>query len=125
MATEKRALIVDDEAIICSVCARILKSEGYIVDTASNGIDGQKMVETTNYNLCVLDIRTPGINGIDLYKYIIQKQPPLKNHILFISGDTMSSYVAKFLENNTEKFLTKPFTPEEFREAVKHITQQG
>lgn len=125
MSYGKHALVIDDEPIICSICSRILSREGFIVDTALNGVDGRRILQKRTYDIYVMDIKTPGMTGMELYQFLAEKQPGVLNRVLFITGDTMSGNITGFLQNAPVKFLAKPFTPAELRGAVSRITRVG
>jgi len=73
----KRILIVEDEPAISDVCRRVLTGEEFEVDIAVNGKVAQDMLEERQYDLCLLDIRTPTMNGIELYQWLKEKHPQL------------------------------------------------
>ncbi len=116
----RKALVVDDEPLICKICARTLGDEGYTVDTAPNGIVAGKMLDA-GYDVCLLDIRSPGMNGMDFFRYLGGAHPELCSRVLFITGDTMSGNIEQFLKESSTRCLMKPFTPRELKEAVRGI----
>jgi CheY-like chemotaxis protein len=118
MPTSNHILVVDDEPVICAVCARILTSGGNLVDTASSGTEGYEKLGKKTYNFCVLDIKMPGMSGIELYGQICRAYPNLIGRVLFITGDTLSGNISQFLKDNSLKFLTKPFTPNELKDTI-------
>jgi len=65
-----RILVVDDEPVIREFVARVLADEGYKVDVAANGRDALKRIEGGRYSLILLDIKIPGISGVELYRRI-------------------------------------------------------
>ena len=93
---KKIALIVEDEPLISGVCQRILKAEGFEVDIAMNGLIAMKMVTEKSYDLCLSDIRTPGMNCIELYWYLEKAYPDLANKVIFTTGDILSSNIPDF-----------------------------
>jgi len=115
----KRALVVEDEPVIGQLCQRILVAEGFDVDIATNGLIAKKMADDRSYDLCLSDIRTPDMNGIQLYEYLEQEHPELARRVIFTTGDVMSGSIAQFLEENKRPFLPKPFTREELKQAIR------
>lgn len=71
----KRILVVEDEPAICEVCIRVLSDEGFEVDVAENGKVAQGRLSRADYSLCLIDIRTPVMNGKELYQYILNNHP--------------------------------------------------
>ncbi len=72
----KRILVVEDEPGISEVCQRVLTSEGFEVDIAVNGAVAQDMLVKKDYDLYLIDIRTPLMNGKQLYQCIQEKHIP-------------------------------------------------
>lgn len=70
MMAEKKILIVEDDAIVSSLISRILGSHGYSVTTTRTGKDTLAKIQTSNYNLALLDIGLPDIPGTELLKKI-------------------------------------------------------
>ncbi len=66
-ASAKRILVDEDEPAICEICLRTLTREGFEVDIAVNGKVAQDMLGERDYTLCLIDIRTPVMNGKRLY----------------------------------------------------------
>ena len=114
-----RILVVEDEPAICEVCLRVLTSEGFEVDIAVNGDVAQDMLNKKDYALCLIDIRTPVMNGKQLYQIIIEKHPELAKGVIFTTGDVINGYNQRFLELARRPFLPKPFTPDELRTIVR------
>ena len=115
----RRALVVEDEPVISQLCQRILMAEGFDVDIAMNGLIAKKMVDDKSYDLCLSDIRTPAMDGIQLYWYLGKKHPELACRVIFTTGDVLSGYIAQFLEGTKRPFLPKPFTPDELKQVIR------
>jgi CheY-like chemotaxis protein len=117
--TKKRILAIDDEPIISRVSLRVLRSEGFDVDIAGNGLVARDMAAKREYDIYLCDIRMPAMNGMGFYEYLRQEHPGFENRVVFVSGDTMSPEVKKFLNNKDNLFLSKPFTPDELKTVIR------
>ena len=115
----KRILVVEDEPAISDVCRRVLTGEGFEVDIAVNGEVALDMIGEKQYDLCLIDIRTPTMNGKELYLWLQEKYPKLAGGVLFTTGDVMAGDTQSFLEQAARPFLPKPFTPEELKAIVR------
>jgi CheY-like chemotaxis protein len=73
----KSILVVEDEPKIGEVCSRVLTSEGFTVDIAVNGSVAQEMLTQKDYDLCLIDIRMPVMNGKELFQVIVKRYPRL------------------------------------------------
>ena len=118
-AHRRRALVVEDEPVINQICRRMLMAEGFDVDIAMNGLIAKKMVDDKSYDLCLSDIRTPVMDGIQLYQYLEQEHPELARRVIFTTGDVMSGHIAQFLEGTKRPFLPKPFTLDELKQVIR------
>ncbi len=123
-ANPKRILVVEDEPGINQVCLRALTSEGFEVDIAVNGGIAQDMLGEKDYDLCLIDIRTPIMNGKQLYQCIQEKHPKLIDGVVFTTGDVMGGDTQCFLGQSGRPFLSKPFTPDELKTIVKETLRQ-
>ena len=117
----KSVLVVEDEPGIAAICMRVLSREGFQVDIAVNGEVALEMWRRKNYDLCLSDIRTPRMNGIELYRQLEIERPEAVKTFIFTTGDTMSVNVKIFLEETGRPFLPKPFAPENLRAIIKMV----
>ncbi len=120
----KKILVVEDEPAICNICQRVLTREGFEVNIAVNGRVAQDMIEQKQFSLCLVDIRTPEMNGEELYQWLEKKYPQLSDRVIFTTGDTMGGDIQAFLEQSGRTFLPKPFTPEELKAIVQEAFKQ-
>jgi CheY-like chemotaxis protein len=114
----RRILVVEDEPGITKVCLRTLIPQGYEVEVASNGSIAEGMLGSVEYDLILVDIRTPVMNGMQLYEYITDRHPELVSRVIFTTGDVISGDTQYFLEKSGQPVLVKPFTPEELTNIV-------
>jgi DNA-binding NtrC family response regulator len=116
---KKKVLVVEDEPAISRACQRVLMAEGFEVDIAMNGLIAMQMVNENTYDLCLSDIRTPGMNGIELYRYLEKAHPELAKKVIFTTGDILSNNIEAFLLEVKRPYLPKPFMPDELTRIVK------
>ncbi|MES2448498.1 MAG: response regulator transcription factor [Bacteroidota bacterium] len=100
-------LLVEDEPNVVSVVTRGLAEEGFNVSVAPDGLIGEKMALTNNFDLIILDIMLPGINGLELCKIIKDKKPSIPIIMLTALGTTEN--VVNGLDNGADDYLIKPF----------------
>ncbi len=123
-ASVKKILVVEDETAISSVCRRVLSGEGFEVDVAVNGKVAQDMIKEQQYDFCLVDIRTPTMNGKELYQWLKEKHPALASGVIFTTGDLMGGDTQSFLEQAAMPFLPKPFTPDELKAIVRETLRE-
>ena len=120
----KTILAVEDEPAITSVCQRVLTGEGFEVDIAVNGKVAQEMVGKKRYALCLIDIRTPEMNGMELFQWLKDRHPETADRVIFTTGDVMGGEITDFIEQSGMPFLPKPFTPDELKAIVRESLKQ-
>lgn len=116
----KRIIVIDDEPNICRVLYRLLSSNGYEVETVSNAQQGiDKLKAANSYDLILLDLKMPGINGIEFYETMEKIDPLLPSKVICITGDIISTQNKEFLEKAKLPCVTKPFSIDELMMTVK------
>ena len=115
----KRILIVEDEPAIGRICTRTMVKEGFEVQIAHDGGVAQEMIVSETYDLYLFDIRTPVVNGIELYESLEREHPEAAKKVIFTTGDVLSGDVGSFVRSTGRPFLPKPFIPEQLRAVVR------
>ncbi len=118
---KKRILVIEDEPVLGLLCKRVLTGSDFDVDVVDNGLEAKKVAEEKDYDVCVSDIRLPGMTGIELYGYWQETNNPIVERVVFITGDTMNNYVRDFLKNIDRPSVMKPFEPEDLITAVRQV----
>jgi PAS domain S-box-containing protein len=93
-----RVLVVDDELSVRLMINRVLSREGYSVDTAENGKAALEEYGKNKYDLLLVDIRMPDMDGMDLYYHLRETSPDITNKIIFITGDLMGARNRLFIQ---------------------------
>ena len=120
-----RILAVDDEKVVRDVVKRVLSGEGHKVETVDNAADALNRIESHRYNLVLLDIKMPGMNGMELYKRIQKIDKLLARKVVFITGDIMGADTEKFLAETKSAHIEKPFDAEQLGKAVRRALSGG
>jgi DNA-binding response OmpR family regulator len=123
-ASVRRVLVMEDEPSISQVCRRALTSEEFEVDIAVNGARARDMLGEKKYDLCLIDIRTPVMNGKQFYQWLSKQHPELVSGVIFTTGDLISADTKSFLEQVGRPFLFKPFTIDELKTIVRETLGQ-
>lgn len=117
-----KLLIVDDESKIQLVLKEYASFEGYEADTASNGMDAIKMAKENDYDLIIMDIMMPGLDGFSAVKEIKKfKDIP----VLMLSARSEEYDKLHGFEIGIDDYVTKPFSPKEVMLRVNAITRRN
>lgn len=121
MEKQAKIIIVDDDENIRKTMKAILEDEGYIVDLATNGKEAIKMTQEKTYNLALLDIRLPDIEGVELLK-LIKDNVPRTRKIMVTGYPSMQNAIIA-LNKNADGYLIKPVNVEKLLDTVKEQLQ--
>ena len=125
MTGQGTILLVEDEDVLRSLNARGLRSRGYSVIEASNGIEAMEALEERDgaVDLVVSDVVMPEMDGPTLLKEMRKRNPNLK--IIFVSGYAEEAFDKSLPENEQFAFLPKPFALSALVEKVKETMTAG
>src|SRR6202035_3657297 len=118
-----RVLIIEDEKRIQDFLSRGLESAGYVVDTAGDGNTGVEMVHATEYDLIILDLNLPDMDGLQVLQKIRNRKmsPP----VLILSARDAVDDRVKGLELGADDYLVKPFAFVELLARVRALLRRG
>ena len=111
-----KILVVDDEKAARKSLADILRLEGYDVDAAEDGVGAVKMIEEQDYDLMLLDIRMPGMDGIEVMQKAVELSPDTQIILLTAHGSMESAIES--LRYGAHDYLIKPSSPQEILSSV-------
>jgi len=117
-----RILIVDDNEDIRKTMKAILEKDGYLVDTAATGAEAIRKTRETAYNIALLDIRLPDMEGVELLKLICHRVPRTRK-IMITGYPSMQNAIAA-LNKNADAYLLKPVEVKTLLLSVKNQLQQ-
>jgi DNA-binding response OmpR family regulator len=113
---EALVLVVDDEEQLRSVLARYLTLMGYQVDTAPSGEEALDLLERNPYDVAVLDIRMPGLDGVEVMERALQINPDLA--IIFLTGHASLESAIAAVKADAVDYLLKPVSVRDLASAV-------
>jgi CheY-like chemotaxis protein len=120
----RKILVVDDELWIMDLASELLTAEGHEVKTAHGGVQAIELLEQHKFDLVVSDWKMPGMNGVRLYEYLLERDPDMAKRVLFMTGDVVSDTFQEFLKTHSLTYVSKPFAIAEFRAAVARLFSQ-
>lgn len=99
-------LIVDDDASLCKTTSFILEREGYAVMTAGDGQEAIERVKEQNFDIVLMDIKMPGMDGVEAYKRIKRIRPETKT--IMMTGYAVDDLIRDALEEGAHSAVNKP-----------------
>lgn len=118
-----KIMVVDDQAGIRMLLEEVFKKEGYSILTASNGNQALEIIEENNVDLVLLDMKIPGMSGLEILKKIKQVRPDLKVMVMTAYGE--SDIVKEALRNGAMSHFSKPFDLHELITSVEKECPQN
>ncbi len=113
----KPILIVDDEAIVRESIRDWLTDAGYQVATAESGEEALEMIEKQDFSLIVVDLRLPGMHGINVLKEVKAKKPKIKSIVITAYPTDLSTAEAKKL--GVIDYMVKPVVPDQLERVIR------
>jgi heavy metal response regulator len=117
-----RILIVEDESKTADYLQKGLRESGYVVETALNGFDGRYMIDEFAFDLIILDVMLPGLDGWELLKRVRSKGA---TPVMFLTARDAVEDKVKGLELGADDYLVKPFSYAELLARVRTLLRRG
>jgi len=117
-----RILIVDDEEIVIRSCLRILVAADYEVDTSNDGLEALRKLRENNYDVLILDIKMPKMDGLEVLQRVKEAQPDID--VIMITGLHDIETAVQAMKMGAFDYLPKPFDPDEFQMVVERAFER-
>ena len=117
---KKKILVIDDTELMVRLTTDILTKHGYEVVSASNGVDGIKMVASEKPDLVLLDVVMPGIDGFEVCKLLRKDESNNLIPIIMLTAQGNEEDKLVGLEIGADDYITKPFNPRELVSRVRN-----
>jgi len=121
-ARSEKILIVDDDAKMCRSLNSLLQQSGYSVHTATRGDAALRRMQSEGFDLFLLDIVIPDLDGFQLLDHILQHHPATP--VIMMTGDVSVDSAIQALRKGAYDYLKKPFEPEELIKTVGNALRQ-
>jgi len=122
MVKQARILIVDDDDNIRKVLQTILEDEGYFVETADTAKKGMEKTENSFFNLALIDVRLPDMEGIDLLTKLQETKPKMRK--IIVTGYPTLQNAVSAVNNGADGYVLKPFDVEKILATIKDQLQK-
>ena len=110
-------LVIDDESVICDACRMVLEENGHGVDRCLTGTAGLLAIARESYDLILLDMKLPDIDGTEILTRVREKTPA--PCVIVMTGYSTMSNALQAMKLGAADYLAKPFTDDELLAAVE------
>jgi CheY-like chemotaxis protein len=117
--------VVEDEPTVAQLIVDVLKEEGHHAEAVLDSQEGLTLLSRSRYDLVICDVRMPRLDGPAFYDALVRAGSPIRDKILFTTGDMLAPRTTQFLEPNGLPYLAKPFLVEELKLAVNRLLVDG
>ena len=118
MSDKGKLLIVDDETIVRDSLGKWFREEGYEVGVAESASEALTRLAERRWNLALVDIKMPGIDGIELQRRLREIDPDLL--VIIMTGYASVETAVQALKNGAYDYVTKPFDPDDIANLVRN-----
>ena len=119
---QMRLLIVEDEKMLCDTIAKSLRQSGYEVDTCYNGREAKEILEVEHYDLVVLDLNLPEMDGMEVLRSL--RAADEETGVLILSARSQIADKVEGLDAGANDYLAKPFHLDELEARVRSLTRR-
>jgi DNA-binding NtrC family response regulator len=120
----KSILVVDDDELMRTFIATVLREDGYGVDTAADGKTGLNKIKNRDFDLVITDLKMPDMSGVDLMQASLEAKPAVPWVIITAYGSINNAVEA--MKAGAVDYLTKPFkSPEELRHVIRRVLKEA
>ena len=117
MSSQANILVIDDEESMRDSCRQTLSRDGNRVEVAQDGAGGLTMLQAESFDLIILDLKMPGLSGMEVLKRIREYDPEAM--VIVITGYATVESAVEAMKRGAYDFIPKPFTPDSLRAIVK------
>jgi DNA-binding NtrC family response regulator len=121
--TQHRILVIDDEAVVCLSCTRILSTEGYRVDCKQRSQEGLSLALTGDYDVILLDLVMPDMSGLEILERL--KTAGVPSEVVIITGYSTVQTAVEAMKLGASDYVSKPFTPDELRLVMHKVLERS
>ena len=119
-----RILLVDDDPLITELVVDMLGMEGHEVDTAPDGIEALRRLESQRYDLIITDLHMPKLDGSGFYRQLTERRTHPLRKIIFLTGTTGTSTEHRLIQESGVPILLKPFNVVDLIELVRRMLRE-
>jgi len=115
-------LVIDDSTSVRQQVGETLRNAGFGVDEATNGLQGKKAIEASDYAGVICDVNMPLMNGIEMLEGLTESESKQKMPIVMLTTEGSRVLIQKAKQAGASGWIVKPFNPELLVAAVRKLT---
>lgn len=120
---QKNILVVDDDMSVRTTFSSVLRQEGYRVTAVKNGYEAIKAIDKDSFDLALVDLGMPGMDGIEVLEKIKTRRP--QTRVIIFTGYGSITTAVEAMRKGATDYLNKPFSPHELKAGVKKALENG
>ena len=118
-----RILVVEDEYSLADAMGEVLRRENYMVDISYEGDSGLDMALSGIYDIIILDLMLPNLNGIEILKYI--REEKISSYVMILTAKGELDDKVKGLDYGADDYMTKPFHIRELLARIRAVSRRN
>jgi PAS domain S-box-containing protein len=122
-ASSLRILLAEDNAVNQKVALRLLERLGYGADVASNGLEALEALERSRYDVVLMDVQMPELDGLDASRRICERWPDTRPHIIAMTANALPEDRDACFAAGMDDYVAKPIRPDVLAEALRRVRQ--
>ena len=119
----QRILVIDDEAVIGLSCRRILRPEGYDVETRQDPAEGLREALSGRFDLLLVDLVMPGIDGLEILRQV--KAAGVSSEVVIVTGHSTVESAVEAMKQGAADYLSKPFSPNQLKMVLQKVSERS
>ena len=120
---QRRILLVEDESNLRRTLTDFLTSEGYVVDTSGDGLEGQELATTEIFDIIILDVMLPSRSGFDVCRHL--RKNGINTPILMLTARSELNNKVHGFKSGADDYLTKPFEVPELQARIEALLRRA
>lgn len=116
---KKKVVVIDDDYYVCQIISKLLEKEDMFVDYENNVSDGVKRVLAEKYEIIIVDVHMPGMDGISLLPVLKEIAPFSK--VILTSGDALTTLLEFHNNTDIKNFIQKPIQKETLLKIIEEV----
>ncbi|HYY05740.1 MAG TPA: response regulator [Candidatus Limnocylindria bacterium] len=121
MVDVKSILVIDDDPLFAKLLADVLETDGHLTTTAANGVEALALLANQAFDLIMIDVRMPELDGPAFYRELERRNPDQARRVMFMTGGAVGAETAELLSTVRTPVLRKPLDVEEIRATVQRF----